>query len=530
MNVDKNIRLNFYTIIPEEFEFKVWRQEYRGEKREDFSQDLYRNTLPIEQDLNSRRDYWILFEPKADFEEFVCKETYNHKLTQHYLYHLLLHKIKNKLPSEYYMLPSNFRKIAFFVLKKHKEGNETVWLEPYYLKSIGRFGFLVDFRFRKDPDVPYSRYIQQLSFSLDSYFRSNRNFYIDKYQKIQEFLSGFKDKIFPLSSNCDNTKLDISTTFQDLPIRMLKTKKYIFGNEEIGSSQYKGLAAGGPLEELDKRVILAYIFLNRDKYLLEDLKNALRGDSYNVMFKGLKRIFGLEVEKIKEIPISDFSQKSLDYATKKVITLEESSNDVLVMPILIGDKNDNDSYYSMKYKLLKNDLPLQVVTEQLLRKRESLKWATSNIALQIFAKLGGKAWKVLPSHEKSIIFGIGQSHKKESGKIVKYFAYSVCTDSSGIYKKIDILGKSEDEKTYLAQLKTNIIKTIEEHLYEGYTKYVLHIPFKVKGKELEAIYNAVKDFTEERNFSDIEFVVLKINTKNKFFGYAYTNSLVPYES
>jgi hypothetical protein len=530
MNTRKIIRLNIFPITPEKFRFELWRQEYQGRNTKDSFEGLHRYRLPIKEDQDEYNDYWISFEPMEKLEKFVCKENYNHFLTKHYLHHLLVRRIENSLSGGDYEVQEGYRKLVYFVLRRHKEGREVVWLEPYYLKSVSKFGFLIDFRFLTAPDIPYSRYIQQLTLSLDANFRSNRNYYIDKYQKIQEFLCRFKDNISPITLT-NNTQLHISTDFQDLSTEMLQTKRYVFGNEGTYASQYKGIENYGPLEGVYRGVILAYIYQNRDNYLLEDLKRALNGSAYDVMFSGLESFFRLHIQGEEEISISDFSQDALLDAKNRIINILDNSNDFLVMPIMIGDKNDEKSYYFLKYNLLKENLPLQVVTRQLLGKRESIKWAASGIALQIFAKLGGKAWKVVPSHEKSIIFGIGQSHEKIDKKIVKYFAYSVCTDSSGIYKKVNILGISEDKETYLKQLRVKIIETVKEHLGEGYTKYVLHIPFKIKRDEIEAINNAIEGLKTDERFSDIDFIVLKINTDNdKFFGYAYTNSLVPYES
>jgi hypothetical protein len=301
MNTRKFIRLNLYPITPEEFGFDLWRREYEGEKAEDPFQDLHRYRLPLRDGLDEYKDYWISFEPRENLEKFACKENYNHFLTKHYLYHLLVQKIGNSSFVGDYITPKGYRKLVYFVLRKHREGREVVWLEPYYLKSVGKFGFLIDFRFLKAPDISYSRYIQQLTLSLDSSFRSNRNYYIDKYQKIQEFLHKFKERIFPLTS-ANNTQLHILTDFQDLPIEMLQTKKYIFGNRETHVSQYRGIENYGPLEGIDKEVTLAYIYQDHDNYLLEDLKCALNGSAYDVMFSGLEDFFRLHIE--RELKIS----------------------------------------------------------------------------------------------------------------------------------------------------------------------------------------------------------------------------------
>ncbi len=526
------IRLNFLPLTTQEFEFRVYRKEYRGEKREG-EENLYKNSLPVDigkgiHSPDNRKDYWISFERKNGFEPFTCKQDYNHLVTLHFLFYLLLQKAKSSLKSSLYSMPDKlFRKMLFFTLQEYPEGRETVWLEPYYLQPVQKVGFLLDFKFRRKPNIPFSKKIQKLSLSLDKDYKSNRNFYIDKYKKIEEFLRNFRDILFPLIYD-ESLKIDISADLEVLHAKHLEAKKYVFGKGKTDISQYRGVEEHGPLEDVRCEVKFVCMYKEKDKDLPGDLIKALGGEFHGIPFKGIQNIFNLGHRNIEYLPIAEFSQENLECATKKIIAIRQANKNTLVMPIFIGYKEDSKTYYNLKYRLLKEDLPLQVVTIDLLKRKENLKWSISNIALQIFAKLGGKAWKVLPSHKDAIIFGVGQAHQKINGQIVKYFAYSICTDSSGIYKKINILGKSNDKESYLGELKKRIISTINENLTQEYNKCVLHIPFKIKRRELETIQDTIKEITSIK--ANLDFIVLKVNPDNKFFGYANTNSLVPYES
>jgi len=529
MTVNK-LRLNFLPVSVQNFEFKVWRRGYRGERREGSYSNSYRNTLPIIDDVNTRNDYWISFEPKENFEEFICKPHYNHRLTQHYLFYLLKLKLETSLSAaEYIISKKRFYKRVYLILNESDLGKETVWLEPYYLKPAKKFGFLIDFKFLKKRDVPYSREIQKLSLSLDRNYRSNRNFYLDKYQKIDEALPRFKEKIFPMETSLGN-QINISGSFEDLPFELLDVKQYIFNGGNTDVSQYRGLEKYGPLEPIHQPLKIFIIYKEKEGYLADYLREGLLGELKYIRFPGLETIF-----RIKDV---DISKKSLDqYGKDKILRLIESistqTKDHMVLPIMIIEKNkDDEIYYFVKYELLKRGYPIQFVTTQLIRNKEAFKWSISNIALQIFAKLGGKPWKVKPSSENSIILGIGQAHQKVNNEIRKYFAYSVCTDSSGIYRKIGVLGNSDREDNYLNQLKRNIIKLVEEFISEGYESIVIHTPFRMQKKELEAIYNSIQRYyaENENQLRYLDIIVLRINFKNKYFGFAYTNSMVPYES
>lgn len=230
---NKSIALNFLPVKSDNFSFTVYRKKFAGEKKEDLSGGfaLTRNSLPIMSgNSDMRNEYWISFEPKNGFEKFESKPEYNNKLTQKWLFFLLTKKLE-KLGADAklkYEKREEFRKRLFFILEKYKEGNQTIWIEPYYLKSAKKFGFLIDFKFNKNPDALFTRKIQQLSLSLDKNFRSNRNFYIDRYNKVRNFIDNYFSDLFPLRFN--NESIDVEKEFFSIDGDALDTKKYIFAD------------------------------------------------------------------------------------------------------------------------------------------------------------------------------------------------------------------------------------------------------------------------------------------------------------
>ena len=167
-------------------------------------------------------------------------------------------------------------------------------------------------------------------------------------------------------------------------------------------------------------------------------------------------------------------------------------------------------YSYLKYCCTRKHIPIQTVMTDTLRGSSKLKWSVSGIALQMFAKLGGIPWKVKPSHNRCLIFGIGSAHKRDDdGRIIKHFAYSVCLDSSGIYKQVNVLGDAKDRREYIEQLRANIQKTIKENMGRDTNKCVLHLPFKIKGDEMEYIRQGVREAAG--SFEDVEFHFIKIN-------------------
>lgn len=155
----------------------------------------------------------------------------------------------------------------------------------------------------------------------------------------------------------------------------------------------------------------------------------------------------------------------------------------------------------------------------------TLKYSLSNIGLQVFAKAGGQPWKMKSANPEYLIIGIGQSYNIEKSDgdttVEKNITYSVLTDSSGLFKDIQVLGEGIEDENYYQQLVNNLVNIINSSAYK---KVSIHCPFRIsKPKVLEKVV--------ERISSDVELNVIVINNKSDFFGYDYDNNgLVPFES
>ena len=528
------ISLNFLSFEPQHFIFKIYRKEFKGEQKKDFPVNDYfvKHKLPVNNDQNNNnwKYYWISFKPLDNFELFVCASNLNRYLTLDFIYFKIVTKIKiEDIPI---IQQKSLRKIIYIDIGSHKEGNEAIWIEPYYLKSIKQFGILLDFEFKKSPDLQFSKEIQRLSLSLNKDYRINKDFYIDKFNKIKFFLKTYLIKIFPI--NLDNRiDLDIIQKLVIVQSKYLETKKYIIASNNESNSQFKGVKDFGPLETLNNVDIKYYfIFLESLKSYANDLVKALKGETYKYVFSGMEKMFKLPFQRqnIEGFNLKGYKIEEVEKIKKRI----EKENVEKKIVIFIHPKENSDFYYKIKNIFIQIGIPTQGVTIELLKDATALKWSASGIGLQIFSKIGGKPWKVKPSNIKCLILGLGQAHKieKENSKnvIKKYFAYSVLVDSSGLYIDLNILGESENPDEYYQQISENIEKILKKH-HEKYDKFVIHTPFKIKRKEIEKIIDTIKNLLHVGILSEKDFVVIKVNTRNKFFGYNLDiNSLVPYES
>lgn len=530
MDSNRNIALNFLPLAEKDFTFKVYRRSrIEGEKKPDPEYNFAK--LPIDAIPEQEKlPYWVVFKKAKGFEEFNCHSDFDWKLTKRFLLYAL--KLNSSRANEYQQ-EQKFRKFVSFVLREYSEGKETIWLEPYYLQPEKTFGFLIDFEFKTNPHVPFSKRIQVLSLSLDKSFRSNKNFYADKYGRVMFFIQTILPSLFPIAINVD-IPLNISNDLYPLKSFQLKTKEYVFDEEEHRSkSQFKGLKDYGPLRKIPKKVGYYFMCRQQDTDYANQLYKALRGDTFESTFPGMSSVFRTSTEKgLTKGKTLNLDKPGFEEAIREI---REMQNGAIIPILLLPSKYDPQYtriYFLAKYLFAKESLPLQVVTIELLRNEESLKWSIANIGLQIFAKLGGQPWKVKPENNDCLIIGIGQAHKLvkegEKTKVEKYYAYSVLTDSSGLYLDLRVIGEGTDQKEYLSALKDNLTTIIQDHKGQ-FKKFVIHTSFKISNEENDAILEIVRPQSEKNQGFD--FAVLKVNTENKFFGYDLNiNSLVPYES
>ena len=312
----------------------------------------------------------------------------------------------------------------------------------------------------------------------------------------------------------------------------LSRRTFIFGGNKVGKSPFFGLRNYGPLQSAPNGRRLAFFFLGVDRPKSQDLFRALRGDTY-ATFPGMEEMFGIRFgkENVSGIQVSGFGSGEVQRACE---TLRSQYPNEQIVPVVIvpmskySSEAETKAYFAAKHSFLSERLSSQFVDRKRIGDRRSLQWSISNIGLGIFAKMGGVPWRLRPSTEKCLVVGIGQAHREINKKIERYFAYSVLADSSGIYEKIKLLGSSVDSEEYLKSLKSNLREVLLSHRGQ-YESFVLHLTFSMKKREIDAIKELLHEL-KEKDSPESEFVALKFNDRNDFFGFSVDhNSRIPYE-
>jgi len=518
---DYKITLNFLPVSNSNFTFRVYRRKVKHMEKA-WEKNIHRYNLPDENDEYT--SYWVSFTEFEDSKPYECFSNVNLELSKEYLKLLILQKIKQNGLKLHIESKKFEKKRLYILLEKIKDargkviGDKTIWLEPYFLKVKGQFGFLIDFKFIKSTNYPFNREVQKYSLSLNNDYRTNVDYNIDKYNYITSFIRKYFSQISALTD-----KISINRNFIELDADTLNIKRYIFKDGKTDNSQFKGLMKNGPYQKVEIEPYYYYVFKKEHKIYAIDLLNALNGKTYNT-FNGLVK-FGLSKQtsqNTKAILIDSYSDKELNKIINKV--KESAIKNPIIISIIPQD--EEQFYYKLKNECLKENIPSQVVHIETINNYNQLKWSVSSIALQIFSKLNGIPWIVSPSNKNCLIVGIGQANKKniKTDKLERFYSYSVLLDSSGRFFKIKQLANETDKQQFLDTLSINIKQIIEE--YKMYNKIIFHIPEKIKKEDIRHIENTLRQVD-----SEIELSIIKINDYSKFIGFNKNeNSLVPYES
>lgn len=518
------INLNFLPLNDNDFKFKVFRKKIVGEVRNyGFGKiyRLYENTRSTK-----KENYEVFLMPEEGFENYEIHSNHSISLTNWFIFEKIkANFLKNESKIKYKLIEKNKDIKISIIVSSFSEGDQTIFLSPYYLRSEKKFGLLIDFKFEAAPNQNYNKRVQQLSLSLDERYGSNKNYYSEKNTFFSEFIKKYLHQI----NNIIENKIFVTHSLLSVSSYSLEKKQYVVGNERTSFSQFMGVKSFGPYESVTSLVNFIFIFEERYTQFANELYLSLIGKTNPGTFTGMEQMFKISLTKqnTQKIIIKDYKDENLLKVIDQLIYISKEKSIVSIfIEDYIEEEGNSKPYYFMKYHCVQNDIPLQVVNYNKLSKSNTLKWSTSNLALQIFSKLGGKPWIVNPSKKNCLILGIGSSHKinPETKLVQKYFAYSVCLDSSGLYKKLEVLSESEDESSYLEKLEKNLLKLLDSRDFKEYLHCVLHLPFKIKNSEIEVLQKAI------RKKSNMDFKVVKINTKNKFFGFSNHNTLVPYES
>ncbi len=535
MTSTPNIALSFLATKAADFSYSIYRR-----KLADRDESVPGTRYLAEEFENGqatsaeKHRYEISLEPKTGFEKVKLSAWSNQGLTAQVLHQALIRRsTEPDFQDECELSDRDFTREIAFVLARHNEVREIMWLRAYGLQVLGKFGFLCHFALR----VPRGSTMtdrRRLELSLThKNGRMNEDFYLDQNQKIELFIKQFFNRLSRLTLH-DGTIVELESKLSVIPSFTLSRRTYLFQGAQEGKNQFFGLRDCGPFQPADPNSRLVFVFTGNDRERSQHLFRALRGDIYTT-FPGFEAMFGSTIsrENVSGIEVSGFTNMELQ---KTCETLKAQFPTERIVPVVLVpmSKHTSDSdeetarYFAAKHAFISHGLASQFVDRKRMQDRNALKWSISNIGLALFAKMGGVPWRVKPSTDRCLVVGIGQAHRVVNKKVERFIAYSVLADSTGGYETIKILGNSQNEDEYISSLRANLRQVLISHA-EKYDSFVLHVTFRIRQREIETIQALLNELKGGEG-AQHEFIAIKFNDKNSFFGFSVDhNSRVPYE-
>ena len=516
--MEKELQINILPIDNSDFNFSLYSKKFSS-----YEKDSHLYFTRINEEIFGVSNTAYEGSNLNVFNSFT-----NTELTKWYLYNLLIDNCKKYSIS--YHEYKKFQKCIDVVLKFDNLGEEIISVTPTYVNSKKIFGFILSYRFVKKENVEFSREIQKRSLSLDKNGNENKNYYIDKYNIITTFINKYFNTLFAF------VDINVSSLFLKISSSTLDVKKYQFAKSNINYSQFQGIKTFGPyltINMSDPIPKVCFIYRNNEKNYSYKLYHALYGKTYST-FSGMENMFHFALNRTSVLGegVDDFSVDSI----KNVIQhIRQNYPTELIVPIMIvpwsKEKASNEQqklYFEIKHLFLTNNMTSQFISIDKIINDNILKWSVSSLAIQIFAKLGGSPWVVIPKTTNCLIIGIGQAYQKnEDSSIKKFFSYSILTDTTGLFKGIKILANTNDKEDYAINLSKSL-KDIVSDYSNKYDSFVIHTSFRINKKDIRIIKNTLDEIKQNAR---LNFAILRFDDNHDYLCFDTSfNSLVPLES
>ncbi len=273
----------------------------------------------------------------------------------------------------------------------------------------------------------------------------------------------------------------------------------------------QGLSIYGPYDSqrLGKgKISAALIYPNSLRSLSENVQQWLIDG--NGTFRGFQELFRIPIE----------------FITKRCATNETEADFNRELKVILNEKPDivvfltttrNQALYSaIKAGSLCNGIPSQVITAEKLRVKGQIQWALENIALQMYAKIGGTPWTVESSSPRNeLVLGVSRALDRQRNFVVGFvtlFTYD------GDYQFFYSLSPRPTEWSKLNEYRDALAELIVE-AYEEYKRLrgrpdslVIHLCKRPgKYREIAAVEQALQKIG-----SAIPYALVHLNDDNNY--------------
>ena len=236
--------------------------------------------------------------------------------------------------------------------------------------------------------------------------------------------------------------------------------------------------------------------------------------------KGLKKKYELQsihctVEEVSEFSIEEYY---------KIITHLDDKPDIAIIEIPASFRKyriEENPYYLLKARLLAKDIPVQFVTTEVIKTANE--YVLNQMALQVYAKLGGVPWVLSSSQsvDRELVIGIGNSFIYDNSfvgnKQERVVGITTFFSGDGQYLLAET-AKDVPYKEYFDELLKSL-KNSFDLLYkqQGWRKgdtirLIFHIFKPIKNIEFDVVSSLIKDYSDYR----IQFAFVTISKHHPF--------------
>lgn len=279
------------------------------------------------------------------------------------------------------------------------------------------------------------------------------------------------------------------------------------------------------------------LFVNDAIQKFKPYNYSLLKENYNiaVLFpaenQGIAEDFVKKVEKrlietfhIKKVNFSYLiaSKASVEDYKEAIYSKDLQNIDLAIIIVLDKFKNEEDinsPYLLTKAKFLSREIPTQEVRlETILGSAVSLQYTLNNIALNIFAKLGGIPWVVEKTDNlrQEFIVGISSTINRENKKI---FGVATVFDFNGKYYQADCVPLAsfntfEDKEEYTKKIQSTVKYLLEKiDITNKDIRFIFHLTKSPSNKyEIKAINNVLQNY---KNYN-VQYAFVKIGYYHNF--------------
>lgn len=250
----------------------------------------------------------------------------------------------------------------------------------------------------------------------------------------------------------------------NLQFIQLRRPRHVFANGKTSVGAFQGLKQFGPYDMGEcapqPKVVFIYPRELRDQarrlYLsLRDGVGPFRGTMpllrYPLPASGVVRVDEFSTAGMPE----EESAVAYKEAVESWLATGATADIALILHPKTERENRANPYLTSKFPLLLAGIPSQVVTTDLLSKKDVFEWSVATIALAMLAKMGGVPWGVqsdLP--QDTVIVGVNRAVVRSAkGGTVRHYGFASTFSHQGIYLGTRLFNPAESKHAYLAGLE-----------------------------------------------------------------------------